>query len=157
MQQSGSSKINWAFWGQWALVTALGWFVGWTFLGEIGIGLSVGAFQWLTLRDRLHDSLYWIVASAFGWILGRGVARYFFSPEIGLLAGLLVGTFLGLAQWIVLRWEVRLAHWWVPVSAVSWFIGLSGYFGNLLVGALAGLISGLALMLMFRLEATTGS
>lgn len=154
MAASGSTRFDWLFFVQWALVTTLGWIVGWTFIGEIGIGLSVGAFQWLALRGRMRDSLFWIVASALGWILGRGVALYFFGPEIGVLAGLLVGTFLGLAQWIVLRWESRLAHWWVPVSAVSWFLGLSGYFGAWMVGAVAGLVSGLAIAILFRREQT---
>ena len=47
-----------------------------------------------------------------------------------------------------------MASWWARVSTVSWFIGLSGYFGNLLVGALAGKFSALALMLMSWLKLT---
>jgi hypothetical protein len=66
-----------------------------------------------------------------------------------ILAGLITGLGIGIAQWLVLRKEVNWAGWWIMISVISWFTGMSLLPGAMLTGVMAGVISGIALNVLF--------
>jgi len=71
--------------------------------------------------------LQWALASAVGWVIGWSAGE----EAIG-------GAAVGVAQWLVLRRQVRRAGWWVLASAVGWAVGW--FFGVILVGAVVGVM-----------------
>jgi hypothetical protein len=116
-----------------------------------GAGALLGLCQGLVLarRLRLHGTLGWIVATAAGGafalavlrggdgalrLLGAGVFFDALTSEIRQLAWLVVlGTAVGLAQWLVLRQRVAAAAWWIPGSAVATLAPFYGVFYGLAV------------------------
>lgn len=94
------------------------------------IGLLSGLFQYAVLHDYFPRMRWWIAATFLGWLLPFAVLPYVFSflapilppGSIGSVAlvVVLLGGSLGLAQWIVLRWQVRRAAWWILASIVGW-------------------------------------
>jgi hypothetical protein len=76
----------------------------------LGLGISCGIAQWLTLRLRFHHASLWIPASALGWttayivgstrgmpLVGTPTALYFQITE-GVLVGIITGIAL---TWLV--------------------------------------------------------
>jgi hypothetical protein len=92
----------------------------------------------------------WIIASAVGGVAGWALCFALLPPVLDFYSGLLLGTAMGLAQWVVLRREVRWAGWWIPVSGLAWSAGLAVFPGLFSSGAVAGAISGVALELLLR-------
>jgi hypothetical protein len=84
----------------------------------------------------------WLVANFFGFTaagaLGGGVLRALGEPYYGSdvsaleaadiqaistgLSGVIFGTFIGTAQWLVLRRVMR-AGWWMPLTLLGWGLG----------------------------------
>jgi hypothetical protein len=71
-------------------------------------------------------------------------------PDFSILIGTLIGAALGTLQWLILRGQVHQAAWWIVISTLGWTIGLSGLMGTLMVGAVAGAVTGIALELLLR-------
>jgi hypothetical protein len=91
------------------------------------------------------------VGTAVAWIGGSLFILIAVPADLQvLLAGLLLGPLVGLAQWSVLRHQVSWAGWWIVVSTMAWITGLTLLPGTLSTGALAGALTGLALVLLFR-------
>lgn len=143
-------------WLLWILVTTVGWLVGSAFLGQWGVGVSVGAGQWLALRWAASDHpvivrpIWWLPATAVGWAAGAALALLALPAQVGLLPGAVLGATTGLAQWPMLRRWARGSSWWVPLSALGWAAGLTGVLGFSFVGAIAGAVSGFVLDLLLR-------
>jgi hypothetical protein len=121
-------------------------------VGTAAFGLVVGCFlgaaqgglllwyirrylPYLTSGDRGFLFFGWMLATVLGLYLCVGVVFALrvlgiIEPLVGYnqysaIATLYVigGTLFGLSQWIVLRWFVRNAWWWVIVSAIGWGLG----------------------------------
>jgi len=116
-------------------------------LAELGIGLSVGLLQWVHLRPLVRHSAWWIAATGLGWMLALGFVRLVGLDDIEL-RGALIGTVLGIGQWLVLRRTFGQASWWIVVSALTWTVAQT--LGVFLVGAIVGAVTGVALVLLPR-------
>jgi hypothetical protein len=74
---------------------------------------------------------------------------------IGVLAGAVGGTL----QWLHLRHQVPRSGWWVLASTLGWAVGLGlavavgKALGWMVAGAVGGVITGIALIWLFRLPA----
>lgn len=155
------SGFNGIAWVQWLFLTTLGWLLGIFvtaqidalagdrigLLAESGIGLAVGLMQWFQLRPLGRHSAWWILATGLGWVLALGFVRLIGLDDIEL-RGALIGTVLGVGQWLVLRHTSRQAGWWILVSALAWTVGQT--LGVFLVGAVVGAVTGFALVLLPR-------
>jgi hypothetical protein len=107
--------------------------------------------------------IQWVVATAVGWIIGFAVCEAVTSfLETLFVDGLIIGTFVGGAQWLVLRRHMRATAWWVVVSIVGFGVGkaigeavspASGtVLSDALTGALMGATVGVAQWLVLRLR-----
>ena len=145
--------FDWALLFLWILATALGWFLGGVLLSGIGLipsGTAIAFLQWLVLKQYISKPWRWIVASIIGWSLGWVISLILYSLGLDLMSGLAVGGITGIAQWLILRNEVRWSGWWIAVSAVAWAVGLTLLPGVMLSGTMAGLITGIGLELLLR-------
>jgi hypothetical protein len=151
-------SFDWTLWVQWLLVTALGWVLGGVLLPGLALvtaGLVIGVLQWVVLRGRLPEAGWWILASTVGWAGGWAIVITQVPPELGFLTGAVLGAAMGTTQWLYLRLHFHRAAWWLPVSTLGWIAGLTLLTGPLLVGAVAGAVTGIALELLFRFPALT--
>lgn len=178
-EASQPEEIHWpgcGLYAGWMLAstfgTGLGWAAAWWLsfrapgaLSSLVIGLAtgtiLGTLQWLALRPYLRRPALWVPLTALGWgggffigsllpnLLGLGEAW------LGLAAGAAVGAAAGALQWLLLRGQVTRAGLWVAASTAAWASGLLYYrpgvtaFG-FLYGALAGIVTGLALVWLFQ-------
>ena len=146
-------SFDWTLWTQWLMVTALGWVLGGFLLPELTLvvaGLVIGGLQWVVLRQRVPQTGWWILASAAGWAGGWAIVITLVPPEFGFLTGIVLGAAMGTLQWLFLRQHFHQAGWWIAVSALGWTAGLTLLTGPLLVGAVAGAVTGIALELLLR-------
>ena len=149
-------SFDWTVWIQWLAVTAFGWILGAVLLPALAPvvgGLVVGSLQWVVLRQRLPQAGWWVLASAAGWVLGWALVAALVPPELGFLTGIVLGAAMGILQWLFLRRQFYRAGWWIAISVLAWTAGLSLLTGPLLVGAVAGAVSGIALELLMRYPA----
>ncbi len=146
----GAPAFQWQVYLQWVLASTLGWLIGGAFLLGLTTGAAMGLTQWLVLRPFLPKAWRWIVASALGWILGWPLITLL-PAGAGFLATAVLGLTVGLAQWVVLRdWAGRMAVWWLVISVLGWFIGLSDILGETLNGFVVGAVTGIAIELYAR-------
>ena len=142
------------FWFQWIMATTLGWILGSLLLPYISLvaaGVGVGIMQWPVLYHRIPRAWRWPVSTAIAWIGGSLFVLIAVPANLQIiLAGVLLGPVVGLAQWLVLRQEVSWAGWWIIVSTMAWITGLTLLPGTLSTGALAGALTGFALALLFH-------
>ncbi len=116
----------------------------------------MGLAQWVVLRRVAPQASWWIVATAVGWLAGIMLVATgaLLAPGADLftsiVSGAITGGLVGLAQWFLLRNWVKPALLWIPVNAVAWAVGFTGFLGGTLAGAAIGLITGLALERLFR-------
>ena len=141
------------------------------------LGLTLGIAQWFALRSYIHKASLWILATAIGFPLGLGIgmavgfttsqsisdysqanAILFVTWSIGFVFG------PGIAQWLVLRRQVKRASWWILANAIGLFIGflpvvnVGGYkigvveagVTGALVGGIYGTITGIVLVWLLR-------
>ena len=110
-------------------------------------GAIIGAAQWLVLRRLLPSvgAKRWIGATVAGaviaWMLGRipsaladwtnvsgGAGQREPGPAMLIVlsaaAGALLGSILGVAQWVVLRRHVRRAGLWIGANVLAWAAGM---------------------------------
>ena len=131
-----------AFWLWWVLASAVGGALGYLVAvsvlatlsdGMYGalvdavvltmLGAGVGAMQWLVLRQHIPLTGWWVLASALGGTLAVAVAAAAPTTGIVLVGYGLLGTSMGVMQWLVLRQHVPHATWWLLASAVGWAVG----------------------------------
>lgn len=143
-----SWTFNWELWFGWVLATTLAWLAGWAFLGEFWVGLTLGFGQWLVLRQRIAGAGWWVGASTLGWAIGHVVVLFLLPPSSRQWAGLIIGPMVGLAQWLVLRSQLRRSLWYVVMSGLGWWLALSGFLGVGLVGTVGGALTGAALAML---------
>ena len=152
-------SFEWGIWFQWVLASTVGWVVGWILTGAtgVGVGATIGLAQWLVLRRLIREAGWWVWASTIGWLIGwlLIVSGEVIPPGAGpgltsVMAGALLGTAIGIAQWLVLRRVVHQAGWWILASIVGWTVSLPGVLGSTLVGAVVGALTGFMLDLLLR-------
>ncbi|RMF00524.1 MAG: hypothetical protein D6768_12605 [Chloroflexi bacterium] len=153
-------SFDWTLLLKWTLACTLGWLIGWALLGEIWIGPVLGLAQWLALRELSPRSSWWIVATTVGWLAGWWllVSGVLVSPGSGfissLFGGVVAGTLVGVAQWLLLRRWLPSAVVWVTANALGWALGFAGLLGGVLTGAVIGAVTGVALEWLVRNAAT---
>jgi hypothetical protein len=152
---SGQIKpsFDWTLWIEWVGATAVGWLLGGFLLPQLAlfsVGVVMGILQWVVLRQYLRQAGWWILASTVGWSVGWGTTIAVVPLEIGILTEPLLGAAVGMLQWLVLRRQLRQAGWWIVVSTLGWTVALAGLTGQLLVGAVVGAVTGIALELLLR-------
>jgi len=135
------------------VATTLGSLLGKFLLPSLAVvvdGLGIGIGQWVLLDRRMDRTWRWILASAVGWSAGWVISLLAIPEGMGFVEGLIVGTSLGIAQWVVLREELHWAGWWIPINVVAWSLALGPLGGFLLTGITAGVVTGFAIELLLR-------
>jgi hypothetical protein len=139
-------------WSAWTLVTALGACVAWT-LGMIPSTLmSIGSDTGGAASAQMSDLVIYALAAAMG---------------------ILLGTILGVPQWLVLRRHLPTAGWWIVANALAGMIGMVVVFMGtsfipaegitlqvalllllfvIVAGAAVGAVHGLVLIWLLRLR-----
>ena len=125
-------------------------------------GLFYGYLQYILLRKYFSGMGWWVLATTISLSLtflemdlGRFVASALGIDPFSVLAVviqlMLVGGFLGAAQWLVLRRHIPKAVWWIPASMVGWgLVGISGNLGVFTTLVYPAVITGLALYLLLK-------
>ena len=153
MDDQKQALFDWTLWFQWVLVTTVGWVLGWmlgTDVALVAAGPVIGMLQWVVLRQRIRQAGWWILATTLGWAAGWALVIGAISPEVEVMTGTALGALTGTFQWFVLQRQLRQAGWWVVTSALGWTAGLALLTGPLLVGAVAGAVTGITLELLLR-------
>jgi len=153
MKDTISETLDWAFWFYWIMATTLGWLAGSLFFSGIPIvvsGVAIAVFQWSVLFKRIQKAWRWLIYSTVGWIVGYVLFVVFFSRNMEILAGVIMGGVLGIFQWFILRKEVSWAGWWIIFSISGWTTGLVLMPGLLTSGTLPGALTGILLVILFK-------
>ncbi len=110
-------------------------------------GTVVGTAQWLVLRRPLASMRWhvWALATAIGafvaWTLGMIPSTFIFASAdtagaasapmsdlmvyaLAAVMGFVLGSILGVPQWLVLRRHLPKAGWWVLANALAWMVGM---------------------------------
>ena len=98
------------------------------------LGLIAGLLQFLVIRRLIPRAGGWILATFLGWTITFGIVALVsvLNPSGVVVITLsavqflftFLGVMLGLAQWLVLKPQVRQSGWWILVSTLAW--GLTG-------------------------------
>ena len=152
--------VGWGFVVLWVLASAAGWGIGGPaivtatssqniivkgYLGVTGGVVLASLLQWPLLRIHVARVGLWVPAgiatAAVVGVVTFGVGA--FNAGVGWVGGAgLLGTVLGVLQWMILRGQVSGAAWWVLASTVGWIAGGPGIG---IVGATAGAAAAAAL------------
>lgn len=139
-------------------------------------GIIVGTAQWLVLRRPLEGIRWrvWVLATALGafvaWTLGMIPSTFMFTgadtagaaPQqfsdlmvyaLAAVMGFVLGSILGVPQWLVLRRHLPKAGWWVPANALAWMVGMVVVFVGINFIQSEGSTISMALMLLLFLFA----
>ena len=153
MEDHKTDSMDWALWFYWIMATTLGWLAGNFITSAMPVvisGVAIAAFQWSVLYKRIHGAWRWFLLSSLGWIIGYILFIMFFSANLEILFGVVIGGTLGIFQWPILRREFDLAGWWIIISILAWTTGLTLMPGILTSGTLPGTLTGLVLVIFFR-------
>src|SRR5215469_9948199 len=134
------------------------------------VGLSLGTAQWPVIRRHISSAWWWIVGSTLGMAVGltlgvtlvEQIGRAIVGGPLNFrmlgvparaasfgTIGLVAGTAVGLAQWLVLRRHSASCRRWIHVNALSLAAGLAS--GSLLADALvprSGSLASTAILLV---------
>ena len=144
-------SFDWVLFFLWLMATTLCWVLGRFLLPNLAfvtIGLALGILQWLVLQRRINNAWQWIIATTIGWVLGSTIILSLAPEVMDFLAGVIMGVTTGTAQWLILRREVNWAGWWIVINVVGWTTGMGLLPGVMLTGVMAGVVTGIALMLL---------
>jgi hypothetical protein len=136
-------------------------------------------------QDKLRIGTWWVLANVVGVLAGHlvgslvcgilwrcppapphGSIDCFIQDPISwmMVIGLAVGTFVGMAEWFILRKYASRTRWWVAASILGWAIGLGIQEAlnsllrqpirnlniEMMSGAIAGFIVGLTQWVVLR-------
>lgn len=184
MAQQRVKSIGHILWVWWALATTAGIIVGAPVAAAIGqanwamaiqpsrrfmvwvlegamLGAGVGIMQWLVLRQRISKAGWWILASIVS-IAAAAVILSLFPAEapwvVNGISIIILGAIVGVAQWLVLWWQIPKANLWIIANILGVAVGGAlgvGVMGESIVGAvvsmaLFGAITGGALNWLLR-------
>ena len=182
-----ASTVGWAVGGAAGVALGGGLSRGIIVAGYVGVAMGVtaaGALQWLVLRRQVARAGWWVVTGIVGSavvgvlvvvvgavvsFVGSAIGGADWGPDwsadpstdVGWVVGAgLLGTVLGVLQWLVLRRQVARAGWWVLASTVGWVVGglVAGLVGATVgvdlswagLGAVYGAITGPVLVWLLR-------
>ena len=110
-------------------------------------------------------SVTWVIATVAGWAVGFFLCealKAFVSTF--LVDGLIIGTFIGIAQGLVVRRRIAPMRWWVLASIAGFGVGLaagealalnlSAQVAGVLTGVIIGTALGIAQWLVLRRRLT---
>ncbi len=165
-----SGRAGWGLWLWWVLACTVGWGVG----GQVGAaldsyrnimvtgflavavgGVLAGVLQWLVLRPHVAGAGWWVPSSILAAI-AVGVVAFgvgLVNADVGWVGAVgMLGTVLGVLQWLILRGQFTGAGWWVLACTVGWVVGMpvGGFVGWAGLGATYGATSGAALVWLLR-------
>ncbi len=107
---------------------------------SLGLGMSLGALQWLTLRSWFLNSQRWIWLTLLGVMAGNALGRaidalatpllprdvptnmWELYAWVVLMAG---GAAIGLSQWLVLRKNLQSSWHWIAATVIAWPLAAS--------------------------------
>jgi hypothetical protein len=135
------------------------------------LGAVMGLVQWHTLRRISSVSAIWIPACSAGLLVSEAGAALVLA-ELGILRSTIgvfqagphlpevlifavSGLWIGLFQWPLLRRSVPKASWWIVASCLAWGLATLVVANPnlfLLGGLTLGLVTVIALRLLFRLQ-----
>ncbi len=127
----------------------------------INIISGVAAFTAYLVIAKIYNAVVgeWIVVNGEALIAENYLPPYIFSSlgidpysiVSGVFALMLVGGFLGAAQWLVLRRHVLNAVWWIPASMLGWgSVGVTGSIGVFSALVYPAVATGLALYFLLK-------
>jgi hypothetical protein len=141
-------------------------------------GALVGLGQWVVFSRARTVSARWILLTACAYLVSTpaGIGAHSLlrqmseaNPAFPILVAAASGALIGAAQWIILRRLVAQAEWWIAACALAsvlsfvarrpttqllglgWTIG----FGTVESGLIHGLVTGIALSLLYRRAAAS--
>jgi hypothetical protein len=137
------------------------------------LGATTGVLQWVLLRRHLQRGTPWIIVTVLGWLVGLflGYLGWLLAKILGYseqpvaVAGIVLPSFgvaVGVTQYLVLRRVVARAGWWVVANTLGYgalILTVTGPITSILEAvfliSLPALITGLALVLLFRQRGET--
>jgi NhaP-type Na+/H+ or K+/H+ antiporter len=140
--------------GWWILASTVGWAVGWAVVNAV-VNAVVDAVVDAVV-GAVVDAVVDAVVGAVGWAVVNAV--------VNAVVGAVVGAVSGVAQWLILRRQVRRAGWWILASTEGWAVGLavgsavdwdmsravSSAVIGAVIGAMIGIITGAVLVWLLR-------
>lgn len=139
---------------------------GGIFLSFAVMSIAIALAQWLVIRKQIAGGL-WFWTTWFGGTVGGFISSwasfelaFTYGDAVDLLVvyACLRGFTMGLAQWLAIRnLYQRKSQWWIVITTASWYLSIiSGsmlmeklpyfrYFTTLAIGAIYGILTGLAL------------
>lgn len=141
-----ATPIDWSFWVQWTLLTAVGWMVGSVVGGEVGEAIGealspgemfaglftaiagsvmvatpvAGIAQSLMLHGRIRKANLWLLVSAMEAV--TGIVLVVPSWDISMPLFIALRVTITVLQWQILQFETPKAGWWLLAAAVAWII-----------------------------------
>jgi ABC-type tungstate transport system substrate-binding protein len=126
------------------------------------MSVVTGALQYGLLRQYLPRMGWWVFATVAGWFLGvllialPGWLGWIDAPLNNLdLIFLLMGSAIGISQWLLLRRRLAQADWWIAANVAGWGLLGSitpdnslGQFGLFTLGLLPACTTAAALALL---------
>jgi len=110
-------------------------------------GVILGIIQYLLLSLKLPRMGWWVLTTTLGWSLAfldiglrynpLGTINVPNSIWYSMLAGIILGIIIGVAQWLILRANVPKAIWWIPTNMLGFAIA------GLIFGDISGLYEAL--------------
>lgn len=105
-------------------------------------GACIGGAHWLMFRQRLKDMSWWVISTALIVAVGALIFFLTFVPSPGAqfptvaparppdpnplrIAAVGAVVLVGIAQWFVLRRQVRGSGWWILASAIGVALGMA--------------------------------
>jgi hypothetical protein len=190
--RSGGGSLNWSFWVLWVVASIAAILVGVAALYALiflakaivpgvnedrlfgavmfpVLGVLLGLFQWLVLRQRVRRGGWWVVATVMGILVGMAAAAGIIAvwqrvllqklnmEQVAPIVLAVFGLSLGLVQLPVIHRYIRRPALWVSASAIGW-LGLGLVIGQsidrttdiLALGAVPAIVTGLALVWLWR-------
>jgi len=105
--------------------------------------------------------LQWVVANVVGWLIGFAACEWLQSfLSTVFVDGLVIGSAVGISQWLVLRRRIPSTGWWIVLTIVSFGVGkalavallpdAATLPADVLTGAIIGAVVGIAQWLVLR-------
>ena len=127
------------------------------------VGLATGLLQYGFLRLYLPSMGWWVFATTGGWLvvllldLLSGWLNFWTIESVGLdVIFFLMGFFIGVSQWLLLRIRLPRVGWWIGANIVGWILlGLItgeslNQFGLFAMSFLPSCVTGLVLLFLIN-------
>jgi hypothetical protein len=126
-------------------------------ISSIIFGFLVGGAQWIILRRYQFGFWRWILVTVISILIANTLLHFIDLPYGGfswlVIHSIINGTFVGTAQFIILRKKFTNAGHWIPINILAVFFtalislivvsDMQGIF-NILLNVFSGLIVGLS-------------